>query len=102
VARRGSSYTEEEVRTLIEEYAAVKEKVGTRPGMPLLYLVMVADLERALKRLPRKYREVVVLHGLVGLSSAEAAKLLSVSYQAVSKRYRQALEEVQYLMNGGE
>jgi RNA polymerase sigma factor (sigma-70 family) len=101
VARRGSSYSEEEVRTLIEEYAALKAKVDTtRPA--LRYLVMMADLERALKRLPRKYREVVLLHGLVGLSSAETAKLLHVSYQAVSKRYRQALEEVEYLMNGGE
>lgn len=101
MARRGARYTEEEVRTLIEEYAGIRAKVDTtRPA--LRYLVMVADLERALKRLPRKYREVVLLHGLVGLSSAETAQHLSVSYQAVSKRYRQALEEVHYLMNGGE
>lgn len=101
MSRRSGRYTEEEVRTLIEEYAALKAKVDTtRPA--LRFLVMMADLERALKRLPRKYREVVLLHGLVGLSSAETAQHLSVSYQAVSKRYRQALEEVHYLMNGGE
>lgn len=100
-SRRAGRYSEEEVRALIEEYAALKEKVDTtRPA--LRFLVMMADLDRALKRLPRKYREVVVLHGLIGLSSAETATLLQVSYQAVAKRYRQALEEVEYLMNGGE
>ena len=101
MARRGSSYTEKEVQALIEEYAALKAKADTtRRG--LLILVMVADLELALRRLSRKYREVVVLHGLAGLSSAETAAQLQVSYQAVNKRYRQALEETHYLMNGGE
>jgi len=101
VSRRAGRYTEEEVRTLIEEYVALKAKVDTtRPA--LRYLVMMADLERALKRLPRNYREVVLLHGLVGLSSAEAAAHMNVSPRAVGKRYHRALEEVHYLMNGGD
>ncbi len=101
MARRGSSYSPEEVRTLIEEYAALKAKVDTtRPA--LRYLVMMADLGLALKRLPRKYREVVLLHGLIGLSSVEAAELLQVSYRSVGKRYHEALDEIHYLMNGGE
>lgn len=100
MARRGSRYAAEEVRTLIEEYAAIRARVDTtRPA--LRYLVMLADLERALKRLPRKYREVVVFHGLGGLSSAETANHLHVADRTVRKRYGQALEEVQYLINGG-
>jgi DNA-directed RNA polymerase specialized sigma24 family protein len=100
VSRRAGKYTEEEVRTLIEEYAGIKAKVDTtRPA--LRYLVMMADLDRALKQLPRKYREVVLLHGLIGLSSVETAELLQVSYRSVGKRYHQALEEIHYLLNGG-
>lgn len=62
----------------------------------------VADLDAALEQLPQDWWEVVLLHGLIGVPQAETAKLLRVSQQAVSKRYRRALEEIHYLMNGGE
>lgn len=71
----------------------------TRAGLNVL--VRVADLERALKLLPAKYREVVYWHGLLGLSQDETGRILQISHQAVGKRYRQALEELTYLMNGG-
>lgn len=44
----------------------------------------------------------MLLHGLIGVPQAETARLLHVSQQAVSKRYRRALEEIHYRMNGGE
>lgn len=101
VARRGFSYSEEEVRALIEGYAELLEKVDTtRRG--LRYLVTLADLSRALRHLPRKYWEVVLLVGLFGLSHAEASGHLRVSHHAVTKRYRRALEETTYWINGGE
>lgn len=94
-------YTPEHVRTLIEEYAGLRERADTTaPG--LRALVQLADLNRALDRLPLKYWEVVLLHGLLGFPQDEAARLLQVSQPAVSKRYRQAREEVHYLMNGGD
>lgn len=94
-------YAPEHVRTLIEEYAGLRARVDTTPS-GLRPLVQLADLNRALARLSRKYREVVLLHGLLGLPQDEAARRLEVSQQAVSKRYRLALEEVHYLMNGGD
>ena len=98
---RAGRYTGEEVQALIEEYAALKEKVDTtRPA--LRFLVMMADLDRALERLPRKYWEVVLLHGLLGLTTAQAAQILQISFQAVAKRYRHALAETHYLINGGD
>lgn len=98
---RGSArYTEAEVRALIVEYAAVKESADTtRPG--LRALVELADLHRALEVIPLEYWEVVLLHGLLGLSQQQTACYLNVSQQAVSKRYRLGLEETHYLMNGG-
>lgn len=95
-----TNYSDGEVRALIEEYAALKEKADTsRSG--LRFLVMLADLEKALAQLPLKFWEVVLLHGLLGVPQTEVARLLQVSHQAVSKRYRQGLEEASYLINGG-
>lgn len=102
VASRGrANYRAEEVRKLIEEYPAVRESADTtRRG--LRFLVALADLDKALKRLPLKYWEVVLLHGLIGIPQAETAAILQISQPAVSKRYRQGVEEVEYLLNGGE
>ena len=99
--RRGVGYTEEEVQALIKEYEAVRESSDTtRRG--LRYLVQIADLNKALEQLPLKYWEVVLLHGLLGVPQQETAQLLQVSQQAVGKRYRRGLEEVVYLINGGD
>lgn len=100
MSSRRTSYSEGEVRALIEEYAAFKEKADTsRSG--LRFLVMLADLDYALQRIPLKYWEVVLLHGLIGIPQTEVARLLRVSQQAVSKRYRLGLEDAHYLINGG-
>lgn len=93
-------YKPEEVRALVEEYAAVRESADTtRYG--LRFLVELADINRALEQLSLKYWGPVLLHGLLGIPQQEAARLLQVSQQAVSKRYRHGLEELTYLINGG-
>lgn len=94
-------YSPEHVRTLIEEYAGLRERVDTTAA-GLRPLVQLADLDRALDRLPLRYWEPVLLHGLLGFPQDEAARLLAVSQQAVSKRYRRALEEIHYFINGGD
>lgn len=99
-SRWRANYREREVRALIEEYAAFRAKENTTRG-GLRVLVQIADLDRAMRQLPRKYWEVVLLHGLIGLSQEDTARALSVSQQAVSKRYRHGLEEILYLINGG-
>lgn len=85
---------------MIEEYAAFKEKADTsRSG--LRFLVMLADLDKAMESLPVKWWSAVLLHGLIGIPQQEVARLLHVSQQAVAKRYRLGLEEVHYMINGG-
>jgi DNA-directed RNA polymerase specialized sigma24 family protein len=100
--RRGSSrYAPSEVRALVEEYAAVRASADTtRRG--LRCLVQMADLNRALARIPLKFWGPVLVHGLLGVPQMEAAQALRISQQALSKRYRQGLEEVTYFINGGE
>jgi DNA-directed RNA polymerase specialized sigma24 family protein len=85
---------------MVEEYAALRAKADTSPrGMRAL--LQLADLDYVLARLPLKYWEVVLLHGLIGLSQEQTAELLRISQQAVSKRYRLGLEEATYYINGG-
>lgn len=97
----GANYSPDQVRALVESYQEIVEKSDTTPH-GLYALVRVADIDRALEQLPLKHWEVVLLHGMLGLPARAAAELLHVSHQAVSKRYRQALEELHYVINGGE
>lgn len=85
---------------MVEEYAALREKADTNPG-GMRALLQLADLDYVLARLPIKYWEVVLLHGMVGLTQEKTAELLHISHQAVSKRYRQGLEEITFYINGG-
>jgi len=98
---RSGRYSDREVRRLIESYAEAKEQRGTQPGLPLDRLVRLADLDRALQMLPLRHWEVVLLHGLLGISQDETARLLQVSQQAVAKRYRYGVEAVHFHINGG-
>jgi DNA-directed RNA polymerase specialized sigma24 family protein len=94
-----ANYRPEEVRQLIEEYAGYQAMADTsRRG--LRYLVLLADLNGALDQLPLKYWEVTLLVGLLGVPEQEAAVMLKIKQQTVSKRYRQALGEIHYLING--
>jgi RNA polymerase sigma factor (sigma-70 family) len=98
--RQRPNYKPEEVRAMVEEYAALTAKADTNPG-GMRTLIQLADLNNALARIPLKYWEVVLLHGLLGLSQEQTAETLRVSQQAVSKRYRRGLEDATYYINGG-
>lgn len=96
----GGRYTEDEVRALIEHYEHLRELEGTRPR-GLEWLARRSDLDAALELIPEEYWEVVLLHGLIGFSTYETARLLQTSQTTVSKRYRYGIEEAAYLMSGG-
>lgn len=97
----GSNYSAKYVRQLVEGYSGLVASADTTQPA-LRFLVELADLDRAFARLPRDYGEVVFAHGLVGLSQEETARALQKSQAWVSKRYRHALEEITYLINGGQ
>lgn len=101
MAPRGSSYSPEYVRQLVEGYSALDNSADTTRG-GLRFLVELADLNRAFARLPEEFTEVVFWHGVRGLPQDEAAEVLQKSQTWVSKRYRRALEEITFLINGGE
>lgn len=97
---RRSSYSTGEVEVLVEEYESIRGRRDTnRRG--LYYLVLIADIDRALVRLTQKQREAVILHGRVGLSAEGVAGLLGITKDAVLQRYHHAIEMLTHFMNGG-
>jgi DNA-directed RNA polymerase specialized sigma24 family protein len=98
---RTSSYSEGEITRMIENYAALKNMVDTKPGFPLTLLLRMADLDYALDRLPLDLWRVVLVHGLLQVQRDDAARELHLSTGAVSKRFQLGIEEVAYHMNGG-
>lgn len=98
---RASRYSENEITRMVEQYAALKARADTKPGHRLDTLVRLADLDGALDRLPMDLWRVMLVHGLLGVTRDESAVALKISTGAVSKRYRLALEELHYTMNGG-
>ncbi|MEM9827907.1 MAG: sigma-70 family RNA polymerase sigma factor [Planctomycetota bacterium] len=65
---------------------------------PILAKQRHADVWRALDRLPRHQREVVVLKIWEGLTFAEIGDVLSVPLQTVASRYRYALEKLSRML----
>jgi DNA-directed RNA polymerase specialized sigma24 family protein len=97
-----NSYTPRHVRALVEEYAMVRERADTSTPSRIISILELADLHRVLPRLSLKYWEVVLVHGMLGYTQEQASAILQISQQAVSKRYRLALEDLTYYINGGE
>ena len=63
-----------------------------------------ADTEvmEQLLQLPRKYREVLMLHYVEGYQGREIAALLKITEAAVRKRLERGRRQLQERMGGGE
>jgi len=99
---RRSRYTEDAIIRMVKNYSALKQVVGTKPGRQLETLVRMADLDRALDRLPMDLWRVMLVHGLIGVPTREAAAELRLSQSAVSRRFRLGIEELYFYMNQEE
>jgi DNA-directed RNA polymerase specialized sigma24 family protein len=96
-----SPYSEKELLAMIGTYEVLRAQANTSPrGMRAL--ISLADLDRALARLSMKHWEVVLVHGLIGLTTREAAEVLHISHVAVGKRFRKGIEDALHYINGGE
>lgn len=90
---------------------AVREALRRRDGVPAPEAVARAgggdragriDLERALARLPRGRRTVVVLHDLYGYKHAEIAESLGISVGTSKSQLHAARRELAAFFTGGE
>lgn len=94
-SRRWGAYTESELFAIIDNYLALRH-MKHRPSIH----VRLMDMEVALRHLPRKLHEVMVVYGLLRFDARAAGEALHISHTAVTKRFRQGLEEMLYRLNG--
>jgi DNA-directed RNA polymerase specialized sigma24 family protein len=93
-----TEYSLDHVRALVEGYQEFRSRVDTdRAG--LNFLVQMADIDRVLALIPDAYWEVVLLHGLLGLSQRTVAELLNRRQSSISERYVNALQEIHAQIN---
>jgi RNA polymerase sigma factor (sigma-70 family) len=59
----------------------------------------IIDIRRALKRLSRKERAVIVLMFYAGLTDSEAAKVLNANLNTVTSRKFRALHKLRKMMS---
>ena len=55
-----------------------------------------------LNRLPKKQRQVMILHGLQGMTMAETAELIGISLSYANTCYKQGKELLMAALTGGE
>ncbi len=90
-----SNYSLDEVRALVEHYDALNHK-----REQLWLLVRFADLDKALRRLPGREREVLVLHGIYGLSTRQTATQLGIHHSTVGRAYLRGTARLTRIING--
>lgn len=95
-----SGYSSGQVRGLIENYAPLREVKGTfRVGLNIL--VMLADLDRAMRRMPPKEYHAILLHGLMRHTIRDAEQRLGVSRSTLQDRYEAGIEWIARFLNEG-
>lgn len=60
------------------------------------------ELANAVMRLPRKLREVILLHYYQGLKVSEIADALNISHSSVSGRMKRGREKLKKMLEGRE
>lgn len=93
---RGGTYSLEEVCAIVEGYEELTE-LRHKPWI----LVRLLDMWRAYGQISHEFQEAVLLMGLMGYSSRQAAPLTYVSHSTVSRRYASGLAQLVIKMNGG-
>ena len=90
-------YTENEVQVLIDNYLELRY-LKHRPSIH----VRLMDLEVALRHLPRKLFQVVLVYGLLRFTESAAAEDLVISRREIRRRYRQGFDQIMFTINGDE
>lgn len=95
-----ADYSAPEVKALIECYTEIREMRDTAPSR-LKHLVRVADLDRAIRYMPPKEYQAVLLYGLLGHTVRDAEQLLGVHKSTLQDRYDRGIEWLTTYLNEG-
>jgi hypothetical protein len=93
-------YAPEEVRALLEGYAALLQLAAWRPAGNFIH-VRLLDLERALERIPVSLYEPLEWHGLKRLTLDEVEVMLGGKRTTVHDRYQRGINSVIKDLNKG-
>lgn len=72
----------------------------TSVSIELEYDGLSGELQRALRALPERRREILLLHTVDGLSYKEVARLLGIAPQTVANQFSAALNDLRRLLAG--
>lgn len=92
---RKGNYSAEEVEAVAEGYEELCEDEGKA-----WIFVRLIDLRRAFEQLNPQRQQAVLLCGLMGYSTRQAAPMLQVSHTTVANRYNAGLDAMQAYLNG--
>lgn len=90
-----ANYTTEEVEALIELKAELDPT-----AMKLAWLVRLWDLDTAIRRMPPKEYQAMLLIGLIGIDTRTAGTALGTSNVTVWRRYQRGIEWIVNYLNG--
>ena len=94
-SRTTANYTYEEVEALLDL------KVELDPtALKLAWLVRLWDLDTAIRRMPPKEYQAVLLVGLIGLDVRTVGKALDCSHTTAWRRYQRGIEWIVNYLNG--
>lgn len=91
------NYSYDEVVVLVEEYESLNVLRANRPGIQ----IRLMDIDRALRKLSRVYREAIYLQGMYGITSRAAGKLAGVSHVMMRRRYLKGMDALYEIINTG-
>lgn len=94
--RSWGTYDEHEIVMLLDNYMILTHVRHRRPSIQ----VRLMDLEVAMRHLPRKLFNAVLVYGILRFDSRVAGEALQTSHTSVQKRYRQGIEQMLFTLNG--
>lgn len=94
-------YSTKEVKGLIEGYAELREAKATY-GHGLFVLCLLTDLDSAIKLMPPKEYQAVLLHGQLRHTVRDAEQILEVARSTLSDRYERGIAWITKYLNTGE
>jgi hypothetical protein len=90
-------YDENEVLALIDNYLELRHL----KHRPVIH-VRLMDLERAMRMLPRKLYEPVLVYGVLRFTERAAGEHLAISGREIRRRYQKGIDEILWILNGEE
>lgn len=92
-------YSRSEVKGLLRNYFALREKKSTQPGLGLDTLLKLADVEQGLKALAQERRRVLGIW-MAGHSLRQSARSVSEPYTTAHRDFDHAVSWLTNYLNG--